>query len=164
MKGRPRKATEVLKQEGAYKVNPQRENKQEPKPRSIEPPKPDVVKQDPIANQKWDSLANLLDEVGLLANTDGELMELFCITFSQYRKLLGQVNKTGFTLVSKELDGVTVKRNPIMTEYKAAADMLRRLIPEFGLSPSSRSRLVAVSSESRKDDPFDEWLKRGGLN
>lgn len=164
MKGRPRKATEVLRESGAFKINPKRENKSEPKPRSAEPPKPDVVKEDPIANQKWDSLANLLDEVGLLAVTDGELMELFCITFSQYRRLLSQVNKSGFTLVSKDDSGVTVKRNPIMTEYRAAADLLRRLIPEFGLSPSSRSRLIAVTDEDRKEDPFQEWLKRGGLN
>lgn len=163
--GRPRKASEVHKQSGAYKINPKRENKREPKPKSQAPPKPDCVKSDAIANKKWISLCKLLDEIGLLANTDGELLELFCITFSQYRRLLVQVNTSGFTLISKDGDGVTVKRNPIMVEYKAAADMLRRLIPEFGLSPASRTRLVAVTAEDRKEDPFQAWLKRsGGLN
>jgi P27 family predicted phage terminase small subunit len=159
--GRPRKATEVLREQGAYKSNPRRENKQEPKPNKIAPDKPATVEDDPIASQKWDSLCILLEQCGLLADTDSDLMELFCITFSQYRRLLKQINTTGFTIVTRDpqTNNPVVKRNPIMIEYRNIADLLRRLIPEFGLSPSSRSRLVSTRKEEKSE--FQKWLERG---
>jgi P27 family predicted phage terminase small subunit len=156
-KGRPKIATEVHRAKGSYALNPQRENKNEPKPIREAPAKPETLMGDSVASDKWDSLCVILDQLGLIAQTDADLMELFCITFSQYRRLLKEVNENGFTETNQHGES---KRSPIVIEYRNSVEVLRRLIPEFGLSPSSRSRLVSVKKEEKTD--FQKWLEKRG--
>jgi P27 family predicted phage terminase small subunit len=158
--GRKPKATEVKRASGAFAKDPQRENKNEPKPIRRAPEKPEILLNDSIASEKWDSLCVVLDQLGLIASSDLELMELFCISWSRYRKLLAIVEDEGFTIFD---DKGNRKRNPSMIELNAIEDKLRRLVAEFGLTPSSRSRLVSVKREEKTE--FQNWLeKRNNLN
>jgi P27 family predicted phage terminase small subunit len=165
MRGRPPLASEIKRQSGAYDKNPQRENRFEPKAISESPDIPDAVAADPIAAKQWDMLCGLLNKMGLLSKSDQTLMELYCITFAQYRNLLEQVRKTNMVLVRKTDKGVMVERNQMYTELQKAMDRLQKLTSEFGLSPSSRSRLVSTKAfDDDESDLITKLLARGGLN
>ena len=128
-----------------------------PKPIKEAPPKPDVIDANPVASRKWDALVQDLDQLGILAKSDCDLMEAYCITFAMYRKALADVNKTGQVLVVKSDDNkVEVKRNPFSVELHKYMDRLTKLMGEMGLSPSSRARVAANGQE--EDDAFTEYL------
>jgi phage terminase small subunit len=83
----------------------------------------------PVARKHWNELAPLLDRVGVLKETDRHALALLCDAYQ--------------ALVSDAKD------------YKAR-DLYRRLACEFGLTPSSRSRLKAPTEPPK--DALDQFL------
>ena len=119
---------------------------------------PDVVASDEIASAKWEQLCVELEALGIIATCDVDLMEVYCVLFSQYRSALSSVRKTGLVLVTREDMGksIEVKRNPFETVQNKTIATLAKLMAELGLTPSSRSRLAAAPQEV--GDPFLKYL------
>jgi P27 family predicted phage terminase small subunit len=78
-------------------------------------------------------------------------MAIYAKTWSNWLGLIPVIDKEGMFLE----DG---KLNPKQREFDALTTQLSKLGAEFGLSPSSRSRLVA--SPKNEVNPIDEFLKR----
>lgn len=162
--GRKPLATEVKKQIGSFVAKPGRENKREPKPPVGFPEKTAVVKADKLASAKWDEICQLLDEMNVLTKADSDLLELFCINWSQYIALVKKVAKIGIVSEFVNSRGETVmKRSPYQAELGRIADRQQKLLTEFGLTPSSRTRLVTIR-DTKTESPFEKWIERGGLN
>jgi P27 family predicted phage terminase small subunit len=53
---------------------------------------------------------------------------------------------------------------PMQSSYLSIAnrcfDQLRAMLTEFGMTPSSRSRISAFPPQEEEDDPFEEFLRR----
>jgi len=162
----PRKplATAIKKQKGSFINQPGRENKNEPVPPKGWPAKTDVVLSDPLASSKWDEICQLLDDMDVLTKADRDLLEVFCINWSQYIALLKQVQKTGMIISSTNNRGeTTLRRSPYQAELGKIVDRQAKLLTEFGLTPSSRTRIVTVR-DTKPESSFDKWIERGGLN
>jgi P27 family predicted phage terminase small subunit len=52
-----------------------------------------------------------------------------------------------------------VRRHPVATDMHKFREQMNKIIPEFGLSPSSRSRLVSLKQDEEKN-PFGELLNK----
>lgn len=157
-KGRPRIAQEILERSGAYSINPSRKNHDAPIANGKHPKKPDYFDDD--ESQMWSQLCIDLDEMGIISSDIREIMIAYCCAFGGWIKAKRMVAKLGQVLVTKKGDGTVVtRRNPFSVELHKYREEMNRLLPEFGLTPSSRSRLKSVKTE--KEDEFAAWLSRG---
>jgi P27 family predicted phage terminase small subunit len=88
----------------------------------------------------WKKLCNPLVEIGVLTEVDMPAFEALCIHYGLARQALEEVNTNGMTI---EEDGKT-KKNPAMQAFRENMTAYKALLVEFGLTPSSRSRIVAA--------------------
>lgn len=154
--GRKRKATAVKDAEGAYKKNPQRRNKNEPKAVEGRPDMPSVVQGNELAEAKWHHLCKMMEQLGVLSQTDSDLMAAYSVTWADWVELRVLVKKEGHSIVGG-MGGMVV--NPNAREMTTALKTLMKLAPEFGLTPASRSLLSAVPDDS--DDLLKQFIGLG---
>jgi P27 family predicted phage terminase small subunit len=126
-------------------------NEKEPKPRLGIPPCPKFLNK--AARAEWRRVTPLLHEVGLLAQIDRAALAAYCQAWGRWVETEQLLSKTG-TLV-KSPNGYPMP-HPLLAIANKAMMQMRALLLEFGMSPSSRSRLT--SGEPNKIDPFDELL------
>lgn len=160
IKGRPRIAPEIHKINGSYEINPNRENKKAPSADGREPVMPDYFGEDEC--QKWLELCGDLKRMGVLSTDTREIMIAYCCAYGGWMECRRQLKKFGMVLPIKDENGkaIDIKRNPYSVELHKYRDEMNRLLPEFGLTPSSRSRLVSFSNT--EEDPFEQWLAARG--
>ena len=136
MTGRRPKPTAIKKLAG----NPGKRslNDQEPKPRPADVKMPRGVL--PKHGQKlWRGLAARLVELGVLTEVDLPAFEAMCLHYALARQALEEVEEHGLTI---QEEGKT-KKNPAMQAFRENMTAYKSLLVEFGLTPSSRSRIVA---------------------
>lgn len=101
-------------------------------------------------------MSALLGAANLLTQVDQTALAAYCQTYSRWLDAEKQLRKFG--AVIKSPTGFPLL-NPYVTLVKTYMSQMHRLLVEFGMTPSSRSRLrVAKPTET---DPLDEYLKRG---
>lgn len=103
---------------------------------------------DEIAKIEWWHITGILQEMGLLTKCDCSALEIYCHTYSEWRKACDEVAKYGAVLVQRRGEIVEAKRNPhdVIREKSAASCV--RLLAEFGLTPSSRSQVSVKKKQS----------------
>ena len=154
VRGRKPLPTALKDASGAHDKNPQRRNASEPALAKGIPPIPESIAEDAIASKCWVSVCGTLHEMGILTLADASVMELYCVTYSQWR-WLSEVVKDGNCSIATEKGVTTLPEANQVHKYAAT---LIRLMAELGLTPSSRSRIHAAPKE--EDDPFTDFLKR----
>lgn len=107
---------------------------------------------DAVGRACWERNAPKLERMGVLTEADVDLLMLYCDTYSQWRRATRALRRMAPTNEEYRKVAVTVEK---------ARDQLRYMAVEFGMSPSSRSR-IAVSPRDAVD-PFEEFLS-GGRN
>lgn len=134
-------------------------NRREPKPDKSLPACPAWL--DPVAKRQWKKLAPELHRMGVLAKIDGNLLARYCQTWAQWRKMVEWVQKHGETTAIRDRAGKVMghKRNPQTEIAKGLSEMLTRLEPELGMTPSGRSRLVVGPKPESKNSLME--LMRG---
>lgn len=139
--GRPPKPSEVKRAEGNRGRRPL--NVLEPEFEARTPIMPSGL---PAAAQEaWNDLAALLGPKRVLTVADGVALELLCVAYARWRKLERFVEKNGRTYKAKTKDGGTMIRpRPEVAMAAEAWREVQRMCTEFGLTPSSRSRVKAA--------------------
>lgn len=159
-KGRRPIAQEIKKVNGAYVKNPNRFNANAPIADGNMPDMPADFNED--EKQKWLELICILDNNGILSSDTAEILTAYCTAYGGWMAARRLVHKTGIVLLQKDADGkVEVKKNPYSAELHKYRDAMNRLLPELGLTPASRQKLVVTKKE---DDAFTEWLNGTSLN
>lgn len=136
------------------KGNPGRRpiNRREPRPDPTTPTCPDWL--DDTAKAKWAELVPVLSASGLLTNLDGDALANYCRTWSRWRAAEEFITKHGEVTVVKNKDG-TAKCFMQLPQVSIARNLLlilNRYQGEFGLSPSSRSRIEVTPKAGPKSD------------
>lgn len=98
----------------------------------------------------WGELAPILRGAGLLSEGDRAALAQLCDDFSTIRKSVEPPDDW--------VPGDYERMRALMTNADKARDRYRRMLVEFGLTPSSRSRIKAAP-EKPKDD-MEEFLSR----
>ena len=145
MQGRKPKPTKLKLLHGDH---PCRVNKNEPKPKPIASRCPTWLH--PTAKKKWRELAPKLERLGLLTEIDGEALELLVTHYAIAVEAASILKKEGiFARDSRDLPA----KHPAAQIFRDHSAAYRSYMTEFGLSPSSRSRLDLP----KPDDDEEAW-------
>lgn len=134
------KPTKILELNNSWRKD---KNKREPKPDSLHRyPAPAWLKKN--AKDAWHKLEPILNSVGLLTVADVPAFERYCVLWGRWRELEEFIKKNGQTYTVKDKSGKKVieyKAYPHVLRAERLAQILVRLEEQFGLTPSSRSRI-----------------------
>lgn len=169
--GRPRKPTTLKLVTGTEK--PCRANPAEPQP----PPAPTGMAPprhlSPRAVDAWHRLAPMLDAMGVLTVADELALERLCECYAELEEARASLarpvlasGKDGepveiaaagqVTYVTHSANGSMVRARPEVAAIAEADRRLKGYLAEFGLTPSTRSRVKAEGGGER--DPLDAYF------
>ena len=154
MRGRKPKPTTLKILDG----NPGRRpaNDREPQAPVEVPDCPDFL--DEEARAEWFRMAKVLRDMGLLSLADRTALAAYCVVYSRWVTAERQVQRLG-TIVKSPQKNFPMK-SPYLTVADQSLETMRKFMVEFGLTPSSRSR-IRVPEASRAADEFDAFLETG---
>lgn len=133
-------------------------NENEPKPRAVLPRCPAHLSAE--ARAEWRRMAGKLYQLGLLTELDSSALALYCQAFGRWVQAEGKLKEFGL-LIKTPNDYPA--QSPYLSIANKCIEQMKGLLGEFGMTPSSRSRIV-VPPLPEEDDPFDAWLRRGRGN
>lgn len=107
------------------------------------------------ARAHWDRLVPALQAAGILGAIDSDALALYCETYARW--VAAEANIAEFGAVVATTKGGT-KLSPYVTLASECSQRLIRLAAEFGMTPSSRSRVNTVPET--KKDALAEFLSR----
>jgi P27 family predicted phage terminase small subunit len=145
-RGPPPTPTAILLQRGSWRG---KANKAEPKP-EIGAERPEGLNKAAIA--VWDQMAERLSATRVLTRDDAITLGRYCDALVRWRRAAAFLDqqKEDFYTIKDELGKVkSIKPWPAVAQYHKLGAMLLRIEQEFGLTPSSRSR-IQVPSEPPK--------------
>ena len=153
MRGRKPVPTEMKELAG----NPGRRplNKNEPKPKKLTLRRPpDFL--NALAKKEWRRMGKRLFEMGLLTELDQTALEMYCVSYSRWVQANAEIEKYGAVLAVKG----KLKVSPWVAIAAASWKEVHQMMAEFGMSPSSRSR-VQVSKTPPKTPGSRDWFNEG---
>jgi len=154
MAGRRPKPTALKELQG----NPgkRRLNANEPRPGGI-PKCPSHL--DAGARREWRRISVELIALGLLTGVDTAALAAYCMAYSRWAAAEKSLQKFGPVIKSPK-SGYPIQ-NPFLGVANVAMDQMRKFATEFGLTPSSRTRL-SIDSAPTSADPFTEFMQSIG--
>lgn len=152
MKGRLPKPTAIKKLTG----NPgkRKMSAREPLPErdfAAEPPK----WLDQAAREEWQRVVPELQRLGLLTMLDASALAIYCDAFSTFVRASKALNEHGLVFATKTKYLAPL---PYVAIKNQAALIIRQYCQEFGLTPSSRTRLSGTSSPDGEESPMEALL------
>ena len=123
-------------------------------------PKPSNLDQPPTwmrgraARRKWRELAPMLQEWGIMAETDVDALALLCTQYQIYEEALKIVQVEGFTTTSSK---GTETKHPAMRVLEGAQDRVLSMLREFGMTPASRSNVSVVAGYGQGSSDWDDF-------
>jgi P27 family predicted phage terminase small subunit len=141
MRGRKPEPTSLKLVKGARK---DRINDMEPVPPAGNPEPPEHL--DRVAREEWDHLTGLLSRMGLLSQAEGPALMLYCEAYSKWLRARAEILKRGMVIERDVINskghrtGTRLFQNPAISIEMSAMRLMKDLLVEFGLTPSSRSR------------------------
>jgi len=109
---------------------------------------------DKNAKAEWKRISKELTSLGLLTNVDRAALAAYCQCWSRWVSAEEGIAKFG-TILKSPKSGFPIQ-NPHVSIANTALDLLRKFMVEFGLTPSSRSRLTTGTAEPT--DSFAEFM------
>ena len=147
MQGRKPKPTAVKLLSG----NPGKRaiNRSEPRPQIELPPAPEHLGDD--EKRKWAAVVKELHPLGLVTTVDKDALAMYCVIYVRWMKAERMVREKGEII--KTAAG-NIIQNPYLAIANRALDQLNKLGAEFGMTPSSRSRVKVdlPSAESELEE------------
>ncbi len=150
MPGRRPKPTKLKLLQGNPGHRPLNTNEPEYKVEIPKPPK----HLNKVALQEWKRVSKVLFEQGLLTTVDMAGLAAYCQSFSRWAAAETQLEKEGLT--DTTTNGNTIQNTLVGIANQAMEHMRKHLI-EFGMTPSSRSKVTAQDTKQEKDP----WSKFG---
>src|SRR3954463_3792851 len=123
-------------------------NELEPTPKAGAPKCPDYL--DEVARREWDRLTAILVSMKVLTEADYIALANLCQTYSTLMNAQKQMNKTGILYKSKS---GYIQQSPLLGIIHTQTTIVHNLLREFGLTPSSRTR-VAIVEPPKRPNPF----------
>lgn len=141
MKGRKPKPIALKRLAGNPGKRPLREEPQPPMPDST-PYVPRHLNDE--AKREWRRIIKVLMDLGLYTEVDRAALAMYCQAWGRWVEAERELVKQGAVLTS---DKGNLYQNPWLHVANKAWEQMRKVLAEFGLSPSSRSRLMLTAGE-----------------
>ena len=108
----------------------------------------------------WNRVCKLLQDNGILFQTDLDMVALYVSKLWIYRKAMREVEENGLVVTTINGNGIPSDReNPNLKIAMDAAKEIRQIADRFGFSPAARSRVKIDASQEEKD-PFAELMQK----
>lgn len=134
-------------------------NEREPKPETGMPTCPDWLDKD--AKTEWKRLAKTLHQMGVLSTTDRAVFAKYCQGWALWKAAKLHLDEEGRVIIN---DKDVPVLNPWVNVEEKAVKQMSQAASEIGLTPSSRSRIVAAGEANAKPkDEMEEILKKGAM-
>ena len=137
---------------------PSRANPNEPKPSPAIPRPPDLLGKE--AKKAWHRTAKHLYELGVLSELDRDALAAFCVQYAIWVDAVDRIQKNGVIqedgLLAETPNGYPVQ-HPLVAIINRAQSEMRKWMTEFGMTPSSRTRISAQPQE--EPDEFEMFLR-----
>jgi P27 family predicted phage terminase small subunit len=128
-------------------------NKNEPKPPPLVPNCPSHIRGP--ARREWKRLVDELAPLGLATTLDRNALAMLCDAFGRWVAASDEVRRSGMVLRSPQ-------GFPIQSPYCALANkawqQMQQMLGEFGMTPSSRSRLTMPQPD--EPDEMEQFERR----
>ena len=134
-------------------AQPCRTQKNEPTPKADKVKMPFGLSGD--AKKHWRVVSKQLIDAGVLTNLDVFALQMYCEAFARWAHANAQIQKYG--PVVKTPNGFPAQ-SPYLQIANKAFDQMKGMLTEFGMTPSSRTRINAEPQQ--ESDPLDDYLKR----
>jgi P27 family predicted phage terminase small subunit len=148
--------------------NPGRRPLNEKEPR-LETKAPDMPPDLPeLAQKEWNAIVPVLLRLGMLTEIHGKALAAYCFAYARWHEAEEEVSKRGIlieeTIFDKDGNEISskLKRNPAVSISNDALKIMKSYLTEFGLTPSSGSRLQI--EQPKEEDPFDTYMRRKGTD
>jgi P27 family predicted phage terminase small subunit len=154
LRGRAPKPRAIRELEGISK--PYQLNQNEPRPRvcSLEPPVP----LNPNQRLVWDALAPEMVRIGTLTLVDVPAFLRYIDLTLEYNEMQRQIAGQNYFFIIRGEDGKAkyISTLPAVTIRNQALANLLKLEAQFGMTPSSRTRVTSAlnGEEANTDDPL----------
>lgn len=129
-------------------------NHLEPRPRVVLPRPPEHLSDD--EKEKWKLIIRELHPLGLVTTIDKDALAMYCVIFVRWVKAEKFVRDKGEII--KTAAG-NIIQNPYLSIANRALDQLNKLGAEFGMTPSSRTRVKVDAADPEREL---EWMLFGG--
>ncbi len=101
-------------------------------------------------------MATELYSLGLLSNLDRAALAAYCVAYGRWHDAEEILRKTNVVLVAKGTGNMYP--NPYLHIANKAMEQMHKFLTEFGMSPSSRTRVHGKSD--KPGDDFEQFLKK----
>lgn len=101
----------------------------------------------PEARNYWDQIGPQLVELGVLTALDGAALAMLCDLWGSYLVAQAKVDEFGAAGGLVVMAGKTPIMSPWLLTANSLRKQLREFLAEFGLTPSSRSRVAKSSGQ-----------------
>lgn len=125
-----------------------RENPDEPKPNPGIPQPPAHLGR--YALMEWGRIVPELQLMGLITNVDMAALAAYCQCFDRWVRAESDIDKNGMMV---ETTNGNIIQSPSVGIANTALTLMHRYLTEFGMTPSSRSRISAPKKDE-KDNPW----------
>lgn len=150
-RGRKPKPTVLKLLEG----NPGRRplNQKEPQPEKKAPRCPAWLA--PEAKKEWRRMSRQMERLGVLTQVDAAAFAGYCQAYARWKEAEEFISKHG--TIFKTPSGY-IQQVPQVSIAQTYLKIMRDFCAEFGLTPSSRSR-ITTNAATESDDPMERLLK-----
>ena len=136
-------------------ARPHRMNPAEPRPTVSVPAPPGHL--DNAAAAKFTQMAELLARHGVMTELDAGALARYVVIWRRWLEAEAEVKRRGPVVKTA---GGNIIQNPFLAVANKCLAQMGQIESEFGLTPSSRTRIrMAAPAETR--DPFEDYLNRG---
>lgn len=131
-------------------------NKYEPKPEKKAPRCPSWLEND--AKKEWRRMAKQMEHLGTLTEIDMAAFAGYCQAYARWKEAEEFITKHGVIVKTPAGYWQQVPQVSIAQTY---LKIMNKFCEQFGLTPSSRSRIITDSNDN-EDDQMELLLFKGG--
>ena len=150
-RGRKPTPTAIKELEGNPGKRPLNEN--EPKPERKAPTCPKWL--EPEAKKEWRRLAKQMEQLGILTEIDMAAFAGYCTAYARWKEAEEFISQHG-TIV-KTPSGY-YQQLPQVSIAQTYLKIMNRFAEQFGMTPASRSRIVAADTAKDTEDEMEKLL------
>jgi P27 family predicted phage terminase small subunit len=155
MRGRKPKPTRIKVLSGNPGKRPLAKDDVKP-PRAL--PRPPAILQN-LARKEWWRIGRVLYEAGLLTQIDVPALVAYCQSYATWCEAQQEIRRSGTVIKSGRGQPML---SPFLKVANIAWQQWTHILTEFGMTPSSRSR-VTIANPAAEEDEFEKFLNRGGI-
>ena len=128
-------------------------NTQEPVPVKKAPACPKWLA--PEAKKEWRRLAKQMESLGILTDVDMATFASYCQAYARWKEAEEFISQHGTIVKTPSGYWQTV---PQVSTAQTYNKIMTKIAAEFGLTPSSRSRIIAGNGMSNPEDEMEKLL------